>query len=90
VVLLHAPDPQHAAQAGTPAPLAIRRQCDEIRIAPRRGHEVLERGYNGLTAKDEASVYEAGPTRRRLKVEQKNWTVAEDDWRRRLLGEQRR
>jgi ABC transporter substrate binding protein len=30
------------------------------------------------------SVYEGGPTRRWLKVKQKDWTVAEDGWRRRI------
>jgi ATP-dependent DNA ligase len=34
-------------------------------------------------AKDEASVYEGGPTRRWLKVKQKA-TIAEDGWRRRF------
>jgi ATP-dependent DNA ligase len=38
---------------------------------------VVERGYEGYVAKDEASVYESGPTRRWLKVKQKDWTVAE-------------
>jgi hypothetical protein len=45
--------------------------------------QVVERGY-GYIAKDEASVYEGGPTRRWLKVKQKGWTVAEDGWRRRI------
>jgi ATP-dependent DNA ligase len=43
-----------------------------------------KRGYGGYVAKDEASVYEAGPTRRWLKVKQKDWTVAEDRWRWRI------
>jgi len=51
---------------------------------------VVERGYEGLVAKDEASAYASGPTRRWLKVKQKNWTVAEDGWRRRLFEEDRR
>jgi ATP-dependent DNA ligase len=45
---------------------------------------VIERGYEGFVAKDEASVYEGGPTKRWLKVKQKNWTVEEDRWRRRI------
>jgi len=45
------------------------------------GHRARVRG---LVAKDEASVYEGGPTRRWLKVKQKDWTVAEDGWRRRI------
>jgi bifunctional non-homologous end joining protein LigD len=40
--------------------------------------EVVARGYEGLVAKDEASPYEGGPTRRWLKVKQRDWTVAED------------
>ena len=39
-------------------------------------------GYEGLAAKDEASPYEGGPTRRWLKVKQKGWTDAEDGRRR--------
>jgi hypothetical protein len=46
---------------------------------------VTERGFEGYVAKDEASVYEGGPTRRWLKVKQKDWTVEEDGWRRRIL-----
>jgi bifunctional non-homologous end joining protein LigD len=40
--------------------------------------QVVERGYEGYVAQDEASVYEAGPTKRWLKVKQKGWTVEED------------
>ena len=43
-----------------------------------------ERGYEDLVAKDEDSPYEAGPTRRWLKVKQNGWTVDEDRWRRRI------
>jgi len=46
--------------------------------------EVIARDYEGLVAKDEASLYEAGPTRRWLKVKQNGWTVAEDRWQRRI------
>ena len=46
--------------------------------------EVIAHDYQGLVAKDEASLYEAGPTRRWLKVEQKGWTVEEDRWQRRI------
>jgi len=46
--------------------------------------QVVERGYEGLVAKDEASRYEGGATRRWLKVKQKDWTVAEDRWQRRI------
>jgi bifunctional non-homologous end joining protein LigD len=46
--------------------------------------QVIERGYEGLVAKDEASPYEAGPTRRWLKVKQRGWSVDEDRWQRRI------
>jgi len=46
--------------------------------------QVIERGYEGLVAKDDASAYEGRPTGRWLKVKQKDSTVAEDGWRRRL------
>jgi len=44
---------------------------------------VVERGFEGYVAKDEASLYEAGPTRRWLKVN-KGWTDQEDRWQRRM------
>ncbi len=37
--------------------------------------EVIARDHEGLVAKDEASLYEAGSTRLWLKVKQKGWTV---------------
>jgi bifunctional non-homologous end joining protein LigD len=46
--------------------------------------EVIARDYEGLVAKDETSLYEAGPTRRWLKVKQKGWTDADDGWQRRI------
>ena len=46
--------------------------------------EVVAHDYEGLVAKDETSLYEAGPTRRWLKVKQKGWTVEEDRWQRRI------
>ncbi len=46
--------------------------------------EVIARDCEGYVAKDEASLYEAGPTRRWLKVKQKGWTDAEDRWQRRI------
>jgi len=45
---------------------------------------VVERGYEGLVAKDEASTYQGGPTRVWLKVKQKGWTVEADRWQRRI------
>ena len=47
--------------------------------------QVVERGYEGLVAKDEGSAYEAGPTKRWLKVKQKNWTLVEDRWQRQMF-----
>ena len=44
--------------------------------------QVIERGYEGLVAKDQASPYESGRTMRWLKVKQQDWTVEEDRWRR--------
>jgi bifunctional non-homologous end joining protein LigD len=46
--------------------------------------EVIARDCEGYVAKDEASLYEAGPTRRWLKMKQKDWTGAEDRWQRRI------
>jgi ATP-dependent DNA ligase len=46
--------------------------------------EVIAHDYEGLVAKEEASLYEPGPTRRWLKVKQKGWTLAEDRWQRRI------
>jgi len=46
--------------------------------------EVIAHDYEGLVAKEEASLYEAGPTRRWLKVKQKGWTDQEDRWQRRI------
>ena len=36
--------------------------------------EVVAHDYEDLVAKDETSLYKAGPTRRWLKVKQKGWT----------------
>src|SRR5215831_3673425 len=46
--------------------------------------EVIAHDYEGHVAKDEASLYESGPTRRWLKVKQRGWTVEEDRWQRRI------
>jgi bifunctional non-homologous end joining protein LigD len=46
--------------------------------------EVIAHDFEGLVAKEEASLYEAGPTRRWLKVKQRGWTVDEDRWQRRI------
>jgi ATP-dependent DNA ligase len=46
--------------------------------------QVVERGYEGYVAKGDASAYEGGPTGQWPKVKQKDWTVAEDGWRRRI------
>jgi bifunctional non-homologous end joining protein LigD len=46
--------------------------------------EVIARDCEGYVAKDEASLYEGGPTLRWVKVKQRGWTDAEDGWRRRI------
>ena len=46
--------------------------------------EVVARDCEGLVAKDESSLYDAGPTRRWLKVKQHGWTDPEDRWQRRI------
>jgi bifunctional non-homologous end joining protein LigD len=51
--------------------------------------QVIECSYEGLVAKDEASVYESGRTKRWLKVKQKDWTMTEDRWQRRMFAEDR-
>jgi ATP-dependent DNA ligase len=57
-------------------------------LLPPDGHEawrqVIERGFEGYVAKDERSAYEGGATRRWLKVKQRNWTIDEDRWQRRI------
>jgi hypothetical protein len=50
----------------------------------RQRGQVIERGYEGYVAKDEASPYEGGPARRWLKVKVPGWTVEEDCWQRRI------
>ena len=49
--------------------------------------QVVEQGYEGFVAKDETSPHEGGPTRRWLKVKQRNWTVEDDRWQRTLFME---
>ena len=46
--------------------------------------EVIAHDYEGLGAKEDMSGYEAGPTRRWLKVKQRGWTDGEDRWQRRI------
>jgi bifunctional non-homologous end joining protein LigD len=48
--------------------------------------QVVGNDYEGLVAKDEASAYEGGATRRRLKVKQRRWTIDGVGWRRRLAA----
>ena len=47
---------------------------------------MLERGYEGLVAKDESSSYVGGRTRSWLKVKVPGWTDAEGRWRRVLTA----
>jgi bifunctional non-homologous end joining protein LigD len=51
--------------------------------------QVIERGYEGYVAKDEASAYDGGATRRWLKIKQKDWTISDDRWTRRISVETR-
>jgi bifunctional non-homologous end joining protein LigD len=44
--------------------------------------QVVDRGYEGYVAKDEASPYVGGVTRSWLKVKVPGWTGPEDKWRR--------
>ena len=46
--------------------------------------QVVEHDYEGMVAKDETSSYEGGPTRRWLKVKQKDWTIGDERWTRRI------
>jgi hypothetical protein len=48
--------------------------------------QVIDAGYEGYVAKDEASVYVGGVTRAWLKVKQKGWTLEEDRWQRRFAA----
>jgi bifunctional non-homologous end joining protein LigD len=47
--------------------------------------QVLERGYEGMVGKDEASPYRRGITRSWLKVKVPGWTDPEDRWKRQRL-----
>ena len=64
-----------------------------VRPVGRDGHEawqqVVGRRYEGYVAKEEASAYESGPTRRWLKVKQKDWTIGDERWPRRISVEAR-
>jgi len=51
---------------------------------PLSAEPLAERGYEGYVAKDEASVYEGGPTKFWLRVKVPGWTVDEDRWKRRI------
>ena len=48
--------------------------------------EVLNAGFEGYVAKDEASPYVGGVTRSWLKVKVPGWTDPEDRWKRVRLG----
>jgi ATP-dependent DNA ligase len=88
--VLRPPRPHGAPTARSPRPVWSTSGASWFpvrRLAPdgiEAWAQVVERGYEGLVAKDEASLYEAGPTRRWLKVKQKGWTDAEDRWQRRI------
>jgi bifunctional non-homologous end joining protein LigD len=69
--------------AGSELVFPVRRLAADGREA---WQQVVERGYEGYVAKDEASAYTGGPTQRWLKVKQKDWTIEGDGWRRRFAG----
>src|SRR4029453_751614 len=46
--------------------------------AGRLGSKVINRSYEGYVAKDEASAYEGGATKRWLKVKVPGWTDSDD------------
>ena len=69
------------AVAGSDLVLPVRRLA---KIGFEAWAEVVAHDYEGLVAKEETSLYEAGPTRRWLKVKQRDWTSAEDRWQRRI------
>jgi hypothetical protein len=46
--------------------------------------QVLDRGYEGLVAKDDASPYRDDKTTAWLKVKVPGWTVEEDRWQRQI------
>ena len=48
--------------------------------------EVLNAGFEGYVAKDEASPYVGGVTRSWLKLKVPGWTDPEDKWKRVRLG----
>jgi len=72
---------KHAITLCCPAPRKMR---PLVKNGLEAWAEVIAHDYKGLVAKEETSLYEAGPTRRWLKVKQKGWTVAEDWWQRRI------
>jgi hypothetical protein len=45
------------------------------------GRRARVRGY---VAKDEASAYAAGPTKRWLRVKQRDWTIGDERWTQRI------
>jgi hypothetical protein len=47
--------------------------------------QVLQRGYEGMIGKDDASPYEGGRTKRWLKVKVPGWTAPENRWHRARL-----
>jgi hypothetical protein len=49
--------------------------------------EVVERGYEGYVAKDEASAIRGRGDEAVAQGQQKAWTVEEDRWRRRISSD---
>jgi hypothetical protein len=79
---LHRHDPAVPAVA-TCARLAQRPGIEAIdRSVSPATWRVLEKGYEGMVAKNETSAYVAGKTSRWLKVKVPGWTDSEDRWKR--------
>jgi bifunctional non-homologous end joining protein LigD len=67
--------------AGNELVFPVRRLAPDGLVA---WQQVVEHGYEGYVAKDEASAYEGGATRRWIKVKQKDWTIGDERWTRRI------
>ena len=70
--------------AGSELVFPVRRLAADGLIA---WDEVVKRELEGYVAKDEASAYAAGPTKRWLKVKQRGWTIGDKKWTRRISVE---
>jgi bifunctional non-homologous end joining protein LigD len=72
--------------AGSELVFPVRRLAADGLVA---WQQVLEREYEGYVAKDEVSTYAGDATRVWLKVKQKNWTIGDARWTRRVSAASR-